>query len=223
MKKLLLPIFLMFASLHGERQAISVDGLRDMWNHRTEHAGALRVTLEVLSQKAKYFDELVVMSKLDLSNSYITDLAPLAGLKNLKSLDLSGTFVADISALAALENLESLNLANTMVADITALYNLKNLTYVDLFNSNVQEEQLKGLKYVHNMRLKSDKNLEQPPYSVFRGIFKRVGQREVQVFSCMWPSCCGGSHEQWLKSHCMRLECDGTVECSKVQNNDNNS
>ena len=159
MKKLLLPTLLIFASLHGEQQTNPVDALRNMWDHRTEYEGAIRITLGELSYKANDFDELMKVEKLNISNPYVSDITPLSGLKNLKSLDLSGTFVSDISALAALENLEWLNLANTQVADISVLYGLRNLKYVDLFNSNVQEEQLKGLESVQHMRLKKDKNV----------------------------------------------------------------
>ena len=50
-------------------------------------------------------------------NTQVSDLSPLAELKNLVWLDLSDTQVSDLSPLAELRNLEVVRLNNTQVSD----------------------------------------------------------------------------------------------------------
>ena len=64
---------------------------------------------------------------LNLYATRVTDISPLAGLKNLKMLSLSRTRVSDIGHLAGLENLKELDLTHTPVADVSPLAELQNL------------------------------------------------------------------------------------------------
>ena len=62
----------------------------------------------------------------------ITNLAPLATLKNLKELNLERQMIDDLNPLAALGKLEKLNLSRNLISDTTPLGSLKELRELDL-------------------------------------------------------------------------------------------
>ncbi len=64
--------------------------------------------------------------------SRINDLAPVAGLTNLRNLDLDGTLVHDLRPIAGLANLESLKLWRTRVDDLAPIERLANLKFLGL-------------------------------------------------------------------------------------------
>ena len=68
------------------------------------------------------------VEELELHNSQVDDIRPLAGLKNLKRLGLSYTKVTDITPLKTLKNLEFLDLFRTRVTDTSSLGHLPRLT-----------------------------------------------------------------------------------------------
>jgi Leucine-rich repeat (LRR) protein len=102
---------------------------------------------------------------LYLKDNQITDLTPLAGLKDLNTLDLTGNQISDISSLArllrlknlllgnnqisdiapvsALSNLANLSLVGNPVSDASWLYKLKKLSLVDLTNTPIAKDQKK--------------------------------------------------------------------------------
>jgi hypothetical protein len=63
----------------------------------------------------KWFGERV--SGVHLDNTQMSDLSPLAEMKNLKELSIFHTQVSDLSPLAELKDLERLKLFNTQVSD----------------------------------------------------------------------------------------------------------
>ena len=75
----------------------------------------------------KGYSFLVVKAPDDDDAQKVADIAPLAGLENLRSLYLNSTQVADIAPIARLENLRSLSLDNTKVADIAPIAGLEKL------------------------------------------------------------------------------------------------
>lgn len=97
-----------------------------------------------------------------LYNTNVSDLTPIAGLKNLKRLyiynnekvtdisalkdltqltilDISETKVTDITSLATLENLERLDISETDITDISAIGNLKDLKWLNMNDSKVTD------------------------------------------------------------------------------------
>ena len=60
----------------------------------------------------------------------MSDAAPLAGLRNLRSLDLSGTQITDVAPLAALSGLQYLDLTRTPVSNLSALAHLSGCQIV---------------------------------------------------------------------------------------------
>jgi len=75
---------------------------------------------------------------LDLSESRVQDISPLAHLSSLLILDLTATLVQDISPLAHLSSLQILNLNETQVQDISPLAQLSSLHTLDLNDTQVQ-------------------------------------------------------------------------------------
>ena len=66
-------------------------------------------------------------NKLDLDNTAVSDLSPLASLSQLRRLDLDSTAVSDLSPLASLSRLRWLDLDNTAVSDLSPLASLSQL------------------------------------------------------------------------------------------------
>ncbi len=82
------------------------------------------------------FHELEHLALADLS---VDDVTRIGRLTNLRSLDLSGTKVRDVSELRYLSNLRKLSLANTEVADISGLKYCRRLSDLDLSNTQVTD------------------------------------------------------------------------------------
>lgn len=97
-----------------------------------------------------------------LDNTNVSDLTPIAGLKNLKRLyiynnekvtdisvlkdltqltilDISETKVTDITSLATLKNLERLDISKTDITNISAIGNLKDLKWLNMNDTKVTD------------------------------------------------------------------------------------
>jgi internalin A len=77
-------------------------------------------------------DRLTGLQHLQLSNTGIQNVAPLAGLHELKTLNLWQTRVSDLSPLAGLLRLQSVDLWYTPVSDLTPLAGLAELQSLNL-------------------------------------------------------------------------------------------
>ena len=87
-----------------------------------------------------------LVSHVDLRESLVSDLSPLAELKNLAALIINDTPVSDLTPLAEVKNLTELWLNDTQVSDLTPLTKLKNLYGLHLHNTQVSEEQVQELQ-----------------------------------------------------------------------------
>ena len=83
-----------------------------------------------------YFSSVVIVV---LRQNQVTDLTPLAGLRNLEHLSVDVTRVSDLSSLADLKNLKWLVLKGTTVGDLTPLADLKNLERLYLDDTAVSD------------------------------------------------------------------------------------
>lgn len=77
--------------------------------------------------------------RVRLLNTPVSDLTPLAGLKDLQGLNLYSTQVSDLTPLAELKELRILWLRNTPVSDLTPLVGLKGLRKLDLSKTQVSD------------------------------------------------------------------------------------
>jgi Leucine-rich repeat (LRR) protein len=79
------------------------------------------------------------LQTLSLSNSKVSNIAPLSKLKSLKTLGLQRSRVVDISPLAPLKNLEKLWLQYTAITDLQPLSEMANMIVLNLFESKVSD------------------------------------------------------------------------------------
>ncbi|ORI83622.1 leucine-rich repeat domain-containing protein [Leuconostoc lactis] len=86
-------------------------------------------------------------------NGTISDLSPLAGLKQLTDLDFSKDAVSDLSPLAGLTQLANLSLSNNQVTDLSPLANLTQLGNLTILRNQVRDlsplKMLKKLTYLN--------------------------------------------------------------------------
>jgi internalin A len=83
--------------------------------------------------------KLLKLTQLDLYHNNISNLEPLASLKNLTSLDLIGNQISDVTPLAELSNLTYLALSENMISDVKPLANLTKLTYLSLNHNLISD------------------------------------------------------------------------------------
>lgn len=76
---------------------------------------------------------------VDLGETLVSDLGPLAHLPRLEGLVLCRTRVSDLTPLANLKSLQSLSLAHTPVNDLTPLASLKGLQSLSISNTHVSD------------------------------------------------------------------------------------
>jgi len=87
-----------------------------------------------------------VCGGVDLRDTQVTNLSPLAELTSLEWLNLNNTQVSDLSPLVELKNLEGLGLHHTQVSDLSPLAELKNLERLNLNNTQVSNGQVQKLR-----------------------------------------------------------------------------
>ena len=73
---------------------------------------------------------------LDLNGTRVTDLTPLAGLRDLELLYLHDTWITDLSPLAALPSLARLDVGKTQIETLQPVTQLKSLTWLNLHSSH---------------------------------------------------------------------------------------
>jgi internalin A len=85
------------------------------------------------------FDAMPNLRQLDLSNTLITNLAPIRSLTQLEDLNLANTQLQDVAPLAALTNLVHLNISRNRVQDISLIGKLKELEYFDFSYNQIRD------------------------------------------------------------------------------------
>lgn len=102
-------------------------------------------------QVFSYMPKLVTLS-IDF-NDQISDLTPLAGLRQLQSLNFSKDQVSDLTPLKQLTNLTDLSFSNAQVANLAPLAGLTKLTSLNLLRNHVSDlsplQNLQGLSYLN--------------------------------------------------------------------------
>ena len=84
-------------------------------------------------------EDLPNVTTLDLSNTEIKDLSPLAGMTGLLKLDLEGTQVSDLSPLAGMTGLKLLDFEGTQVSDLSPLAGMTELQGLYLRDTPVSD------------------------------------------------------------------------------------
>lgn len=83
--------------------------------------------------------DAISLETLDLRNTQITDLSPIAGLNGITMLELGNTQITDFSPLSGLQALRHLYLENTAFSDLHMLPRAAKFQQLDLKGSNVTD------------------------------------------------------------------------------------
>jgi hypothetical protein len=76
------------------------------------------------------------LQQLDLNETQVSDLMPLAGLPNLRLIYLHDTWVEDVGLLTTLPSLERLDIGKTQIASLEPLTRIENLRWLNLHRSH---------------------------------------------------------------------------------------
>ena len=84
-------------------------------------------------------DDLAQVTKLDLSESEIAELKPLAGLTGLVFLNLSGNWISDLTPLAAMTGLVDLRLNGNQISDLKPLSGMTEMKLLQLDGNRITD------------------------------------------------------------------------------------
>jgi internalin A len=122
-------------------------------------------TIDVLLRRAGTKDcqeaerNLNKLNRLQIGADEISDLRPIASLKNLTNLDLAGNEkISDIRPIASLNNLTDLNLTSNRISDIRPLTSLNKLTSLRLASNQISDiRPLANLNYLTKLNINTNK------------------------------------------------------------------
>ena len=157
------------ASVEG-RDAIIWKAKYEEWVKYPSRYGGVEVLEQINNAKNQQ------TSSLNLSNSNISDISPLAGLVNLKKLELKHNNIADLSPLASLTELTSLDLYDNNISDLTALSELRNLVILRLPKNNIV-----NITSLHEMEKLTELILWDNNISDLSPISNLIGLRELHL------------------------------------------
>ena len=134
----------------GNNRSNDISMLRSLVNLQEATFSQMGLTNNAV-QVFSYMPKLVTLS-IDF-NDQISDLTPLAGLRQLQSLNFSKDQVADLTPLKQLTNLTDLSFSNAQVANLAPLAGLTKLTSLNLLRNHVSDlsplQNLQGLSYLN--------------------------------------------------------------------------
>jgi internalin A len=103
---------------------------------------------------------------LDLRDSRVSDLRPLASFKKLEYLWLDNNQISDLTPLANLSSLRTINLSHNLISDLRPLAGLTKVDAVYLDNNQISDLQpLVSLKNVYHIRLNNNQISDLRPLS----------------------------------------------------------
>jgi internalin A len=114
-------------------------------------------------------DRLRQATLLDLSNSQITDLQPLATMSKLNYLTLSNNQIRNLRPLAGLTNLITLRLDGNQISDLRPLAGLKNINALYLSHNQISDlRPLVGLSKIYHIQLRNNQISDLTPLASLR-------------------------------------------------------
>ncbi|MEL6459468.1 MAG: DUF6745 domain-containing protein [Cyanobacteria bacterium J06621_15] len=129
----------------NQNKSFNYSSFSEFCFHKDELPAETRHTVEVLFKVAGTDDfleaERVLLNEKELDLDYpgISDLSPLATLKNLNYLWLSDNNISDLTPLQVLINLTGLVLSTNQINDITPLNKLTKLNTLTLDNNQIND------------------------------------------------------------------------------------
>ncbi|CAL6040973.1 leucine-rich_repeat domain-containing protein [Hexamita inflata] len=121
-----------------------------------------KITSLFLNQKQLYnLNDLPdTLRVLHAKMNFISDISPIALLKNLYSLNLSNNKIVNLKPLENLPNMQILNLSNNNISDISQIQHCHKLT--DLFVAKNYLNSIDGIQYLNELiRLDISNNILQ--------------------------------------------------------------
>jgi internalin A len=156
-----------FLSVHSVEVAASQnkDQSFEQWCiQRNSISKEARKTVDVLLQKVSTQDcvmaaiRLNQLSELKIEDSQISDIRPIASLRNLTKLGLDKNEITDIQPLANLTKLTGLFLSTNRIKEIKSLEKLVCLTEVNLQGNRIDDiKPLTGLTNLKILNLHNNK------------------------------------------------------------------
>ena len=155
-RHLLILIFVLAASAAAvtfprwKNRALYAMGYRteDFRDHRMEwHDESLeKMIREAVGKKqgTLMLSDVIVLKRLDLSASDISDISDLAELTGLEYLDISLTKVCDLSVLAKLKNMKSLWCQYCNITDLSPISGLEKLVELHADHNQIEDIQVLG-------------------------------------------------------------------------------
>ncbi len=142
---------------------------------------------------ADYFD---LVLHVDLDNSQVNDLTPLARLTGLQQLWLNATQIRDLTPLVKLTSLQELALGEAPVRDLTPLATLTELKWLWLSDTQVSDlTPLAGLKSLEWLDLKNTQVNDLTPLAKLTSLQKLelentpVSKEQVKTLQQTLPNC----------------------------------
>ena len=121
--------------------------------HPGDMPGLRVLSVEYDIKSLRGLEYAINLEFLHIGRSEVSDLTPLAGLKNLTGLKLFANRITDITPLAGLINLEVLELQDNQIEDISPLAGLVNLKELNLGENPITDfTPIYGLK-IETLRL----------------------------------------------------------------------
>lgn len=121
-----------------------------------------------------------------LNHTQVRDLSPLVRLKNLHTLDFYDTPVSDLAPLAEMDCLKDLDFCGTPVSDLAPLADLKNIEAIDLRSTRVRDlSPLANLHSLKHIELSSTPVRDLSPLAGLNNLVD-VGLRDTKV-ECLLP------------------------------------
>jgi uncharacterized membrane protein len=102
-------------------------------------------TIDVLlkqakTQNCKSADSILSkLTELNIREGKISDLRPIAGLKNLTILNLDQNQIVDLAPLSNLRKLTTISLSINKIVNVSPLVNLSNLKSLNLMANNIRD------------------------------------------------------------------------------------
>jgi internalin A len=147
------------------KDCADLEVLEMIWEAQITHAAVLDISHKnILNLMPLEYLTLSQLQELKISDTQVSDLAPLIHLTYLKRLDVSSTQVNDLSSLKDLTQLRLLDIRNTQVSDLSPLKNSQSLQILDAHSTQVQNlSPLKDLQYLQELNISYTKVIDLTP------------------------------------------------------------
>jgi internalin A len=141
--------------------------------------------LDLRDSRVSDLRPLASLEKLEylwLSNNQISDLTPLANLRNLRTIDLDRNLVSNLRPLAGLTKVDAVYLDNNQISDLRPLVSLKNVYYIRLNNNQISDLQpLASMSRLSTINLEKSRIRNVKPLAALSGSLRELILNDNQI------------------------------------------